>query len=331
MRAPELAAFPADRASTFTVFLDRALHGGDRPLEVSMPPRSQWKGFLKLSLVSVPVKAYGTTVSGSGGIALNQLHGECKSRIQYKKTCPVHGEVKQDQIVSGYEFSKDQYVVIDTDELDKLRTEDDKAVRIDVFIPPAAVDPIYLTGKNYFLVPDGPVGQNAFKVIYQGMVDADRVAIAQVVMHGKEQLVMLRPHDGVLVMSVLNFANQVSNTSAFGDEIPKGDIDAQELQLARTLIKASASDKPDLTKYRDVYTEKLTKLIEAKVAGKELVTPPPAEHAQVINLMDALKQSVARLGKDAAVAEAGEAKKPPRKAAPSKGPKTTETRKKKSS
>jgi DNA end-binding protein Ku len=296
-----------------------------------MPPRSQWKGFLKLSLVSVPVKAYGATASGGGGISLNQLHDECKSRIQYKKTCPVHGEVKQDQIVSGYEFAKDQYVVIDTDELDKLRTEDDKAIRIDVFVPPEAIDPVYLAGKNYYLVPDGPVAQNAYKVITQGMRDANRYAIAQVVMHGKEQLVLLRPHDGVLVMSVLNFANQVASTTAFDEEIPKGDINAEELQLARMLIKASATDKVDLSKYKDVYTEKLTKLIEAKVAGKELVTPPPAEHAQVINLMDALKQSVARLQKEGAaeVAEAG--KKPPKKMAASKPPKAAEPKKRKSS
>src|SRR5262245_15780220 len=126
-----------------------------------MAARSQWKGFLKISLVSVPVKAYTAAASGGGGIHLNQLHGECNSRIQYKKTCPIHGEVKQDQIVSGYEYSKDQYVVVDTEELDKLRTEDDKAIKVDVFFPAAALDSNYLTGQDYFLVPEGPVGQKA--------------------------------------------------------------------------------------------------------------------------------------------------------------------------
>jgi DNA end-binding protein Ku len=302
-----------------------------------MAARSQWKGFLKLSLVSVPVKAYTTTTSGGGGIQLNQLHAECNSRIQYKKTCPVHGEVKD--IVSGYEYSKGQYVVIDTDELDKLRTEDDKAIRVDVFVAPVAIDPVYLTGKNYYLVPEGPVGPKAYQVIYQGMVEANRHAIAQVVMHGKEQLVMLRPHDGLLVMSVLNFSNQVAGTSAFDEEIPKGDVDPKELQLAMTLIKASATDKLDLSQYKDVYTEKLTKLIEAKVAGQELVSPPPSEPAHVINLMDALRQSVERMKKPtpsaaskpaAKSAEPG-VKKPPRKMAPSKGIKPVETKKKKSS
>jgi DNA end-binding protein Ku len=308
-----------------------------------MAARSQWKGFLKISLVSVPVKAYTTTTSGGSGIQLNQLHAECNSRIQYKKSCPIHGEVKQDQIVSGYEYAKDQYVVVDTDELEKLRTEDDKAIRVDVFFPADALDPVYLTGKNYFLVPEGPVGQKAYQVIYKGMTESGRNAIAQVVMHGKEQLVMLRPHEGVLVMSVLNFASQVSSASAFDEEIPKGPVDVQELQLVKTLIKGSATDKLDLSKYKDVYTEKLAKLIEAKVAGQELVSPPPAEHAHVINLMDALKQSVAQIQKGegraagAEPADTGQeakeaaAKKPPRKMAPSKGAPAAQTKKKKSS
>lgn len=270
-----------------------------------MAPRSQWRGFLKFSLVSVPVKGYGVLVSGGGGIQLNQLHAECKRRVQYKKCCPVHGELTSDHIVSGYEFAKDQYVVIDTDELDKLRTEDDKAIRIDRFLPRDAIDPMYLSGKNYFLVPEGPVGQNAFQVTYQGMLETGRYAIAQVVLHGKEQLVLLRPHQGVLVMSVLNYSSQLVSPMALSDELPKGPVNAQELQLAHTLIEASASDHADLGKYTDVYIDKLARLIEAKVAGKELVGPPPSEEVSVLSLMDALKQSVARLqGSEGALPQA---------------------------
>src|SRR5262245_5335711 len=107
-----------------------------------MAARSSWKGFLKLSLVSVPVKAFTATASGGGDVRLNQLHAECHSRINYKKTCPVHGEVSPDQIVSGYEHAKGQYVVIDTDELEKLRTADDKAINIDTFVAPDELDPV---------------------------------------------------------------------------------------------------------------------------------------------------------------------------------------------
>jgi DNA end-binding protein Ku len=120
-----------------------------------------WKGFLKLSLVTVPVHAYTTASAGGGKIALNQLHAECKSRIRYKKTCPIHGEVTQDQIVSGYEHAKGQYVVVDEDELEKLRTEDEKTIRIDAFVAPDAIDPLFLSGKNLYLLPEGPAGTNA--------------------------------------------------------------------------------------------------------------------------------------------------------------------------
>jgi DNA end-binding protein Ku len=112
-----------------------------------MPARSSWKGYLKLSLVSVPVKAY-TASSSAGGVSLNQLHEECNSRIRYIKTCPIHGEVESSEIVSGYEFSKGQYVVIDPSEIDKLRPESDKAINVDHFIAASAIDPVYYSGKR---------------------------------------------------------------------------------------------------------------------------------------------------------------------------------------
>src|SRR5947209_10118203 len=130
-----------------------------------MAARSSWKGFLKLNLVTVPVKAYTATSSGGGDIHLNQLHSVCHSRIQYKKTCPIHGEIPKEEIVSGYEYTKGQYVVIDTDELNKLRTEDDKAISIATFVGPTAIDPVYYTGKTYYLVPDGPVGQRPYALL----------------------------------------------------------------------------------------------------------------------------------------------------------------------
>jgi DNA end-binding protein Ku len=119
---------------------------------------SSWKGYLKISLVSVPVKAY-TASSSSAKVSLNQLHAGCNNRIQYKKTCPVHGEVAAAEIVSGYEYTKGQYVVIDTDELEKLRTESDRSINVTTFVTADTIDPLYDSGKNYYLLPDGPVGQ----------------------------------------------------------------------------------------------------------------------------------------------------------------------------
>jgi len=282
-----------------------------------MAARSSWKGFLKLSLVSVPVKAYTATASGSSEIRLNQLHAECHSRINYKKTCPIHGEVAGDQIVSGYEYSKGQYVVVDTDELDKLRTEDDKAINIDTFVAPSELDPVYASGKTYYLVPDGPVAQKPYVVLQKAMVEMGRYAVARVVMHGKEQVVWLRPMDDLLSMTILSYDHEITKPSAFEEELVKSAIEPDELKLAKTLIDASTSKKLDFAKYKDIYTEKLTQLIEAKVAGKEIVAAPVHEQAHIINLMDALRQSVAQVQKSAPAAASA---KPPKKMAPSRKP-----------
>jgi DNA end-binding protein Ku len=286
-----------------------------------MAARSTWKGYLKINLVSIPVKAYTATASGGGEVRLNQLHKDCNSRINYKKTCPIHGEVTNDQIVSGYEYSKGQYVIVDTDELERLRTEDEKAVNIQTFVSADAVDPIYFAGKSYYLVPDGPVGQKAYSVVLQAMVDEKRYGVATVVFHGRDQLVLVRPYDGLLTMEVLAYENQVTKPSAFAEEAPKTEINAEELKLAKMLISSSTAKKFDLSAYKDHYTEKLTQLVEAKISGKEIVAPPAHEGPHVINLMEALKKSVAQTKKEA---------KPPRVMEPSVPKREKAARKRKS-
>jgi DNA end-binding protein Ku len=290
-----------------------------------MAARSSWKGFLKLSLVSVPVKAYTATSSGGGEIRLNQLHKGCNSRINYKKTCPVHGEVPNDEIASGYEYSKGQYVIVDSEELDKLRTPDEKAINIDGFVTQANIEPMYFSGKSYYLIPDGPVAQKPYALLHDGMASLKRTAIARVVMHGRDQLVAIRPIDNVLMMSILNYDGQVNKPSAFNDEISRPELPPEELKLATTLIEASTPKKLDLSKYEDSYTHKMTELIQKKVAGEEIVAPPVHEQAQIINIMDALKQSLAKVQEQ----ETDESK-PPKKMAPSVRKSTGGGRKKKS-
>jgi DNA end-binding protein Ku len=179
-----------------------------------MATRSSWKGCLQLSLVCIPVKAYPTTTSGGGELHLNQLHADCHCRIQYKKVCPRHGEVPHDQIVSGYQYAQERYVVVDPDELERLRTEADKAIRIDAFIAPDACDPLYTTGKRYYLAPDGPAGHKAYALLGQAMLQEQRYALAQVVLHGREQVVLLRPKDGLLLLEVLHYRHQVTPPAA---------------------------------------------------------------------------------------------------------------------
>lgn len=259
-----------------------------------MAPRASWKGFLNLSLVSVPVKAYSAANSASH-IQLNQLHSACNSRIRQKLVCPVCGDLERDEIVKGYEYAKDQYVVIDLDELEKLRAEDEgKAIKIDAFVDPAAINPIHFSESNYYLLPDGPAGQKPYALLHKAMVEKQLSCVANVVLHNKEQLVLVRPLDKVLCMTVLRYANEVKVTSSFDDELVPATISDAEFQLAATLIDETTTETFDLAKYKDRYTEKLTQLIEAKVAGQEVVAAPAAESPNVINLMDALKASVAK-------------------------------------
>lgn len=293
-----------------------------------MAARSLWKGFLRINLVSVPVKAYSATSGGGSDVRLNQLHAECNSRIKYKKTCPIHGEVPNDEIVSGYEFAKDQYVIVDSDEVDKIRSSDEKAIRVDSFVPTNKIDDLNLSGKNYYLVPDGPLGQRAYQVVHQGLSETDRAAIAHVVMHGRDQYVALRPAGDLLVMETLNYADTVTAPSAFEGELVKAEVVPEELNLIKTLIKASSKPNLDVSSFKDHYTEKLMQLIEAKVAGKELVAPAAEEPAQVINLMEALQRSIEETQKKG---KAAETSKPPRKMSPSKSAKAPPARKKKSS
>ncbi len=255
-------------------------------------PRATWKGFLNLSLVSVAVKAYTATSEGSK-IELNQLHADCHSRIRYEKTCPIHGTVSNDEIVKGYQFAKDQYVIIDLDELEKLRTvEEGRSIRIDAFVPPDKIDPIYLTQSSYFLTPDGPAGQKPFALIHKAMNDRNVVCIAKVVLSKREQLVLIRPVGRLLCMTSLRYANQIKNIDVFDDEVVDANVSDAELSLAKVLIDETTKPDLDMDQYRDEYLDRLNKLIEVKVSGDQLVAPPSAEPVQVINLMDALKASV---------------------------------------
>ncbi|HEY1603946.1 MAG TPA: Ku protein [Pirellulales bacterium] len=254
--------------------------------------RYSWKGFLRLSLVSVPVQAITTEERASGGIALHQLHDKDHSRIRYVKTCPVHGVVSNDEIVSGYEVSKDEYVVIEPAELDVLRTPAEKAITLDTFVSPETIDPVYFSGRHYYLVPDGEAGVKPYAVLHRAMASQDKWGIGQAVIFGREHLVLVRAQDELLSLNVLNYADQVRSSEG----LVEGDahVSATELHLAETLIKASLTKKFDIAKYRDEYVHKLRTLIEAKVEGRELVTPPGAEEPVVVNLMDALRASVAK-------------------------------------
>ncbi|HLQ36229.1 MAG TPA: Ku protein [Planctomycetota bacterium] len=284
------------------------------------PARTSWKGFLKLSLVSVPVKAFTANDAGAE-IHLNQLHKDCNGRIKYQKVCAEHGELASDQIVSGYEYQKDQYVVVDPDEVDKLRTKVDRSVNIDGFIPTDAVDARYYAGKTYYLLPDGVAGERPYALLHHGMLENGVCAIAQVVMSGRESLVLVRPLGKMLVMTALHYFKKVKQADEFEGDLHDFTFKPEEGALTNTLIAATKIADFDLAKYKDQYVDKLNKLIQMKIDGQEVVAAPDHEEPKILNLMDALKKSVAAAQAQAAGVPVGDAQGSEKKMAPSAGKK----------
>jgi DNA end-binding protein Ku len=274
-----------------------------------MASRTSWEGYLKLNLLSVPVKAYNAAIGGAGKIGFHMIHAECHSRIRYEKVCPTHGEVPDDEIVKAFEFAKGQYVVVDDAEREKLLPEDDKAIAIDTFIRPDDLDPIYYGDRSYYLVPDGRVAQKPYAVLQRVMAERGRYAVAQMVMSGRGQVVLVRPVDGLLAMTVLNYDEQVKKPAEFADDVPDVAVAAKEIELAESLIDASTSKRFDFSAYKDEYTEKLTRMLESKATGKKVIRARRDEEPAVLNLMDALRQSLANTKPKGPAKVAGRARK----------------------
>ena len=257
--------------------------------------RPSWSGFLRFNLISIPVKGYNATASGGGKIGFHMLHSSCHSRIKYKKVCPIHGEVENDEIVSGYEAAKGQYVTVQKEERAALKAEDEKTIGIDTFIKPDAIDPLYFSGRSYFLVPDGKVAQKPYAVFLEAMKKEDRHAVAQVVFAGRAQVCVVRPAGGVLSMTLLAYESEMKKPGDFEDEVKGGSVTAEERKLAETLIEASTAKKFDLGQYKDEYSAKLARLVEGKSRTKKRRSADD-EAPAVINLMDALRKSLDRAG-----------------------------------
>jgi DNA end-binding protein Ku len=273
-----------------------------------MPPHSLGSGTISFGLVSIPVRLY--TAASSGNVSFNQLHGVCGSRIRQQTFCPkCNRTVERAELVRGYEFAKDQYVQVKDDELKALEGEASKIIDITEFVPLADVDPIYFE-KTYYLGPDKG-GEKPYRLLADAMEKAGQVALAKYVMRGKESLVLIRPAQNGLMLHTMYFADEVRNF----DEIDKGQsakIRDGELDLALQLINGLASDTFSPDRYTDEYRHRVLGMIDQKVQGQEItIAEPAAPRAQVIDLMEALKESLAKRGvspDDAA------AKKPPAKA-----------------
>jgi DNA end-binding protein Ku len=207
------------------------------------------------------------------------------------KVCPIHGEVTKDDIVSGYEFAPNQYVIIDDDEVDKA-IPDAKGIELSSFIPPAAVDPTYYEGRVYYLAPDGSPGAAPFALLREAMQEEQRWGFGEAVLWGKNRQLIIRPVDGLLAMSFMQYGSQVRQPKELEDRVPDVKIKADELKLARQLISATSESRIEWAKRQDEQGDAMRKLIEAKVAGKQVVIEEDDEPRPVINIVEALKKSL---------------------------------------
>jgi len=254
-----------------------------------MAARPTWKGFLKISLVNIPIKVFPATES-SGSISFNQLHGECQTRIQQKRWCPhCDREVPSSEIVKGYEFEKGRYVIMSEEDLDKVRPESTRVIDLVQFADASSIDPMYVD-RTYYLAPDGGMAADAFAVMRDGM--QGKVGIGKLALYGREYLVAVRPHQGGIVMHTLHHASEIRGIDAVEElnSVPDK-VKPEEMKLARQVI--STFEQPlNLSDYKDQYREGLQRIIDAKIAGEEVVAPAAEAAPRVVNLMDALKKSL---------------------------------------
>ncbi|HEX3999388.1 MAG TPA: Ku protein [Pirellulales bacterium] len=257
-------------------------------------PRPSWKGYLRLSLVSVPVEAINAIAAEEAEVTLHQLHATCHSRIRYQKVCPIHGEVPNDEIVLGYEREKGQYVVVEKDEVKDIKGKAEKAIQIDTFVSPDSIDPMQFEGRAYYLLPDGPIGQKPYAVLLRALAANGYVGIGQAALFGRQRLVAVRAMKDMLCLEMLYFPHQVRSPESIAPDVPRVEVSKEELRLATTLIEATTSDQFDMAKYEDEYTAKLKRLIESKMEEEPSVSSPAEKELPLINLMDALRRSVAQ-------------------------------------
>jgi len=257
-----------------------------------MAARPTWKGFLKISLVNIPIRVFPATDSAAT-ISFNQLHGECQTRIQQKRWCPkCEREVPLSEVVKGYEFEKGRYVVMDAEDLSKVRPESTRVIDLVQFTPVESIDPIYVE-RPYYLAPDGQMAQEAFAVMREGM--KGKAGIGKLALYGREYLVAVQPKEKGLVMYTMRRANEVRSMDAIDelDSVPSK-VKPEEIKLAKQVI-SNFEGELNLQEYKDAYQEELQRIIDAKIAGEEVVATEEEAPPKVVNLMDALRQSLDRV------------------------------------
>ena len=253
-----------------------------------MPPRAMWKGAISFGLVTIPVAVFPATEEKS--LKFNQLHDEDHGRIRYKRVCETDGEeITFEHIVKGYEYEKDHYVVLTDDDLDKVPLESSRAIDIVQFVDLEEIDPV-LYKKSYYLVPD-ETGAKAYALLRKALSEENRVGIAKVSFRDKEHLAALRFKDNVFVLETMYWPDEI-RAAEFDTVRTDEKVRDQEVEMAKSLID-NLTEPWNPEAYRDEYRDALFEIVEKKIAGEEIEVVPEAAPAKVVDLMEALKASVA--------------------------------------
>jgi len=259
-------------------------------------PRTLWKGAITFGLITIPVKLYSAVQEKS--LKFHMLHGEDGGRIKYKRECAICGkEVSWDDIVKGYEYSKDHYVTFTDEELDALEIDSIRAIDVVSFVPLEAIDPIYFN-KTYYVAPE-PSGLKAYKLLAEALEAEGQVGLAKVALRDKEHLATVRLRDDVFVLETMHWPDEI-RPPEFEELDKKVDVRDAEVKMARQLVQQLSSEfDPDA--FQDEYRAALEKLVEQKVEGQEVTVsaaPEAEEPTKVVDLMEALKASVAEAKKN---------------------------------
>ncbi len=258
--------------------------------------RAIWKGHIRFSLVTIPIRIY-TAVESSYSISFNQLSKETKNPVSYQKVDKITGEpLKNEDIIKGYQYEPGQYVVIDPEEIEKIKPKSNKVIEIESFVDNTEVHPT-LFDTPYFIGPDGDVAAKTYSLLKAALQDSKKVALGRVILRDKENMVLLNPLGKGLVMYKLRYPAEVRKV----DQIPQlkdetDNVDKDQLKMAHTLIDSMSKNFSDV-EMKDRYHDALVEMVQAKLEGKEIVIPQE-EEVQTVDIMTALKQSIEQAKSD---------------------------------
>ena len=289
--------------------------------EKHMPARPTWRGHIKLALVSIPVEIFPATKAGKS-IAFHQVHEPSGQRVRYEKVVPGIGPVDRDEILKGYEVEKGEYVLLDPEEIEKVKLESRKTLELTQFVDLGDIDPIYFD-KPYYVAPADDLAEEAFVVVRDALKRTKKVGIGQLAMRGQEYVVSLKPCGRGMVLETLRYADEVHRASSYFRDIGEAKPDPDLLDMAETLI-AKKTGEFDASEFQNRYIDALKSLIDEKIKkkGKRVIqdrsSDEPARGSNVVDLMAALKKSLETGERGSAAKKSSSKKAAPAKKAPAR-------------